>query len=537
MRRLLSAAALAAAASVLLSAAEAAPRLIVLVVIDQMRADYVDRFHDEWSSGLRRLVDEGAWFTHAAYPYLTTVTCAGHATISTGAYPHTHGIIANVWFDRDRKTVVPCTDDSGAHAVPYGKAGNSHTGPANLMVPSLADEVRGKGGHVVTLALKARSAIMLAGHGGDAVTWISEDLDSWESSSRFTSAPIPQVQTYVTAHPLDADFGKSWTRLLPVEKYHGEDAGLGEAPSAGWTSVFPHVLTGEPANTKPDTAYYDQWQHSPYADAYVARMAGALVESMQLGKHASTDFLGVSFSSPDLVGHGFGPNSQEIEDMYARLDQSIGGLLAQLDRVVGAGQYVIGLSADHGVTPIPEQLKRDGRDAGRISAQGLLKAGEDAAEAQLGHGSYLASVNGNEVYFQPEMYERASRKSGALEAIVEAIGKQPGIRHVFTSAEVRKASGTSDPLLRAAALSYMPGRSGDLLLSDKAGWVISLGGTTHGSATPDDQRVPVLLFGRGVKRGHYDGPASPADVAPTLASLAGIPLPKAEGHPLSEALR
>src|SRR3954464_1249199 len=177
MRRLLTAAALASAVSVLLAAADGAPKLVVVIVIDQMRADYIERFHDDWSSGLRRLVDEGAWFTRAAYPYLTTVTCAGHATIGTGAYPHTHGIFANTWFDRERSAVIPCTDDQKARAVPYGKPGNSRTGPSALMVPTLADEMRAQGSHVVTLALKARSAMMLAGHGGDAVTWISESLD------------------------------------------------------------------------------------------------------------------------------------------------------------------------------------------------------------------------------------------------------------------------------------------------------------------------------------------------------------------------
>src|SRR3954453_114793 len=189
MRRLLSAVALVVATFVLARAADTTPKLVVVLVVDQMRADYVERFRDNWSSGLRRLVDDGAWFTRAAYPYLTTVTCAGHATISTGAYPHRHGIFANTWYDRARASVIACTDDQSARAVSYGKPAASRTGPGQLLVPSLADRVRLEGGHVVTLALKARSAIMLAGHGGDAVTWISESLDGWESSTPFTPSP------------------------------------------------------------------------------------------------------------------------------------------------------------------------------------------------------------------------------------------------------------------------------------------------------------------------------------------------------------
>jgi predicted AlkP superfamily pyrophosphatase or phosphodiesterase len=535
MRRILTGAAIACAACVVLSAAEAAPKLVVIIVIDQMRADYIERFRDSWSSGLRRLVDEGAWFTRAAYPYLTTVTCAGHATISTGAYPHVHGIFANTWFDRERSAVIPCTDDPQARPVAYGREGNSRTGPGNLLIPSLADQMRKNGGHVVTLALKARSAMMLAGHAGDAVTWISESLDAWETSTVYAKAPVPEVKAFVAANPLEADFGKTWNRRLPPSQYRDADDGLGEDPTKGWSATFPHALKGE--SGRPDTSYYDQWQHSPYADAYVGRMAGALVESMALGKHDGADFLGVSFSSPDLVGHAFGPRSQEIQDMYANLDQTIGRLLNDLDRLVGSGAYVVGLSADHGVTEIPEQLKKAGRDGGRISASAILNAGEARAEAAFGLGKYLSRLNGNDVYFEPGMYERVRQKPDMLKSIVATMSKQPGVARIFTSDEIARAAGATDPQLRAAALSYVPRRSGDLVISPKPGWMFTGVGTTHGSATSDDQRVPVVLYGQGIKPGRYDGPASPADVAPTLAQLTGTALPNAEGHALKEALR
>ena len=537
MRRFLAAVGLLVAASIVFPAAASAPKLVVVIVVDQMRADYIERFHDDWSSGLRRLVDEGAWFTRAAYPYLTTVTCAGHATVSTGAYPHVHGIFANTWFDRERAAVIPCTDDRQVRAVGYGNSGDDRPGPGNLAIPSLADQMRANGAHVVTLALKARSAIMLAGHGGDAVSWISETLDSWETSTAFAEAPVPQVRAFIAANPLDADYGKSWTRRLSVTQYRDADAGLAENPPKGWTATFPHVLNGDSGNGKPDTSYYDQWQHSPFADAYVARMAGALVDAFQLGAHDRPDFLGVSFSSPDLVGHSFGPHSQEIQDMYAQLDAAIGGLLNHLDRTVGAGQYVVGLSADHGVSDIPEQLKAAGRDAGRISASALLNAAESRAQMDLGRGRYFSRLNGNDVYFQPGMYDMVKRKPGALRNLVDALSAQPGVRHVYTADELAHAATSPDPQLRAAALSYYPHRSGDLVISPKPGWIFSNAGTTHGSANPDDQRVPVVLFGQGVKAGRYDAAASPADVAPTLAHIAGVPLPRAEGRVLQEAVQ
>ena len=535
MRRIMTGVTVAVAASVLLSAAEAAPKLVVLVVVDQMRADYVERFHDDWSSGLRRLVDDGAWFTRAAYPYLTTVTCAGHATVSTGAYPHTHGVFANTWFDRERSAVIPCTDDQQARVVSYNHDANSRTGPGRLMAPTLADQMRAQNGRVVTLALKARSAIMMAGHGGDAVTWISESLDGWETSTAYSKEPVQAVKAYTSANPLEADFGKVWTRLLPPSRYRDPDDGLAEDPVKGWTSTFPHPLRGE--NGRPDASYFDQWQHSPYADAYVARMAAALVESMQLGKRDTPDFLGVSFSSPDLVGHSFGPHSQEVQDMYASLDRSVGTLLNELDRLVGPGQYVLGLTADHGVTDVPEQLRKAGRDGGRASGSAVLSAGEARAVRDVGAGKYLSRLNGNDIYFEPGMYDRVKRHPATLKAMTSAMAKVSGVQKVFTSDEVANAAGASDPLLRAAALSYVKGRSGDLILALKPGWMFSASGTTHGSATSDDQRVPLLLFGYGVKSGRYDAPASPVDVAPTLAAVAGLALPTAEGRALREALR
>ena len=275
------------------------------------------------------------------------------------------------------------------------------------MIRSLADEMRKSGSHVVTLSLKARSAIMLAGHGGDAVTWISDTLDGWETPRSTRRSSIAEVKAYVDAHPLDADYGKSWTRLLPADRYHDPDAGLGEDPSRGWTAAFPHVLKGDGTKTTPDISYLDQWQHSPFADAYIARMAAGLVESMGLGKHKGTDFLGVSFSSPDLVGHSFGSHSQEIEDMYAHLDQSVGGLLDALDRTVGRDEYVLAVSADHGVTDIPERLKAAGGDAGRIDAAAVLKTAQATVQATLGRGNYVSRLVGNEIYFEPGITRRS----------------------------------------------------------------------------------------------------------------------------------
>jgi predicted AlkP superfamily pyrophosphatase or phosphodiesterase len=520
-----------------LPAAEAPPKLVVLVVVDQMRADYVQRFRTDWTSGFKRLLDEGAWFRNAAYPYLSTYTCAGHATIGTGAYPHVHGVFQNTLFDRALGALVNCTDDETVARIPYGREGRLRHGPSSLRTPTLGDEMRRTGSRVASMSIKARSAIMLAGHGGDAVTWLSETFDSWETSTAFARAPVPEVAAFIRANPIEADYGKTWTRLLPAPAYPDADNGEGENPPKGWTSTFPHVLKGDAEDTAPDTEFYLQWERSPYADDYLARMAGSLTASMGLGTRAKPDLLAISFSSPDLVGHRFGPDSHEVRDMYAHLDRTLGRLLEGLDRQVGAGQYVVALTADHGVGMVPEQARLAGRDAGRLSTRAIRETVQQKAEAALGRGEYVARVNSSDIYFRPGMFDVLTRSPQALRSVVEAVEALPGVERVFTQDELVNGLSSPDPLLKAAALSYVPGRAGDLVVAQKAGWMFTTDATTHGSATPDDQRVPIILFGRGIRRGRYDGPASPADVAPTLGHLVGIGLEHAEGRVLTEALR
>lgn len=525
-------------AGLIVSAAAAGPRLAVLIVVDQMRADYIDRFGGEWTSGLKRLVTDGAWLTHAAYPYLMTVTCAGHATIATGAFPNVHGVMQNAWFDRTSKRLITCTEDSKAASIGYDKPVSGGNSAAMLRVPTFAEEMRRqRGARVVSLALKARSAIMLAGHAGDAITWKSDAVHGWQTSTAFAPQMVPEVRAFVSAHPIEADYGRVWDRLLPPDRYPEADAGSGEAPPMGWTNSFPHALRGSAGASRPDNAFYQQWERSPFADEYLGRMAAALAESMQLGTREGTDVLAVSFSTSDLLGHGFGPRSQEIHDLYLRLDQTVGALLDRLDVLVGRNQYVVVLASDHGVQLIPEQRLDEGREGGRLSSTAVTGIVEAAAQA-AGTGRYVARVNSNDIYFEPGMYERLTRNPAALDAVITRIAAIPGVRRVFTSGELTTAAAARhrDPLVRAAALSYVKGRSGDLVILPGEGWMFGAIGTTHGSTNADDQRVPIIFFGPGIRSGRYDDAATPADIAPTLARIFGVTMPKATGRPIRAVL-
>jgi predicted AlkP superfamily pyrophosphatase or phosphodiesterase len=521
------------------------PKLIVLVVVDQMRADYVDKFREHWTGGFERLIEEGAWFRDAAYPYAATETCVGHATISTGAFPATHGMVANAWWDRDSQKMVTCTADPSVQNVAYGgatvKGGDSAW---RMRIPSFAEELKFQTGdttRVVTLSLKARASITMAGHKADAVVWFDPAAGAWTTSSVYPIAAF--VEEYAKSHPIKNDYGKTWAlSLAPKDYLYGEKATGAVAPE-GWDLSFPHPLRGKAAGSEPDAAFYEQWQSSPYADSYLTRLAETAVDQLTLGKGPGTDFLAVGYSTVDYVGHEFGPRSREIEDVLLRLDKDLADLFAHLDQKVGRGNYVVALTADHGVVPVPEDMQKTGADAGVLH----LPEVEDRIERALEPFSYpkpaVVRIAGSDVYFAPGIYEKLKDDSKAMSAVLDAIRTVPGVEGVYRAEEVADRPATQNPLRRAMSASYFPGRSGDLLIVPKAYWLMDstpLGkarryGTGHGVPWDYDQRVPVFLMGFGIQPGEYFGSVTPADIAPTFASLCGITLAPRDGRILSEA--
>jgi len=247
--------------------------------------------------------------------------------------------------------------------------------------------------------------------------------------------------------------------------------------------------------------------------------------------------LAVGFSTPDYVGHAFGPRSQEEQDIYARLDGTIGTLLDRLDTLVGRGQYVVAMTADHGVTSIPEQRVAAGQDAGRLNSAAIRNVLEQQLRGTLGGKDLVANVGGNDIYLSPGVYDTLRASPEATAAAVAALAALPGVQRVFTADDLRGQTASADPVRRAAALSYVAGRSGDLIIAPKPGWMFSASGTTHGTANADDQRVPIVLWGQGIKPGRYAVAATPADIAPTLAALVRLTMPGVEGHVLRVAIR
>lgn len=516
------------------------PRLVVLLVVDQFRGDYVQWYGQQWTKGLRRLYDNGAVFPLGAYPYAGTVTCPGHSTIGTGSLPTTHGMVGNSWYDLATNRLTACMTDPTATSVPFGGGtGTEHHSPRNVLSPAFADELRlqaKRPPQILSVSLKPRSAIGLGGHGGPntIVVW-EEDSGVWATSDAFTKTPWPVVDQYVRTHPITANYGQAWTKLLPESAYLFEDDGAGESQPAPWTRVFPHEF--KTASGKPDNTYVTAWERSPLSDAYIADMVINLVTTMKLGQKPGTDMLAVSFSALDLVGHEYGPRSHEVQDVMARLDIQIGRLLDTLDRLVGPTRYTLAFSADHGTAPVPEQAVALGMDAGRVSLTEIRDAVQKAAATALGDGTYYGAFAEDNVYLTAGTLQKLMTKAGAMNAVKDALAHVKGIARVYGPEEMSSTAPTDDLILRSARQSYRPGRSGDFVIIPKPYWIARGTGTTHGSPYAYDQRVPVLFFGAGIKPGRYLVPASPVDIAPTLAAITGIALSRTDGKVLEMAIR
>jgi predicted AlkP superfamily pyrophosphatase or phosphodiesterase len=512
-----------------------------------MRADYVDKFLPQWTGGLKRLVEEGAWFRDAAYPYAATETCVGHSTISTGAFPATHGMVANAWWDRKEQKMVTCTADPDPNVKNIGYAGASPKGADTawrMAVPSFAEELKFQTSgttRIVTFSLKARAAITMAGHKADAATWF--DGGAWVTSTPYGTLHF--LEDPRKSHPAKSDFGKTWSLSLPESAYWYGEKALGAVPPPGWDLTFPHPLRGKSSVSEPDSAYYEQWASSPYGDTALTELAEKAVDELKLGNSSGTDFLAIGYSPVDYVGHAFGPRSREIQDILVRLDKDLGNLFVHLDAKVGRGNYVVALSADHGVVPVPEDMQTTGADAGVLHLPEVQERIEKALEPFNYAKPAVARITGSDIYFVPGVYEKLLHDHAAMQAVLDTALTQPGVAAVYRAEEVAGRPATQSPTLRAFANSYVPGRSGDLFILPKPYWLMDgtptgktrSYGTGHGVPYNYDQHVPVLLMGFGIQPGQYYQAITPADIAPTFAALCGITLSSRDGHVLAEALK
>jgi predicted AlkP superfamily pyrophosphatase or phosphodiesterase len=514
------------------------PRLVVVIVIDQFRPDYLQRFRSYFGAGgFNRFLRQGVNFTRAAYQHAVTLTCPGHAVILTGAYPSHTGIVSNQWYDRSRGAQEYCAADSSVSLVGLAGTGRS---PRNLIGSTVGDELRRSTGgrsRVIAIAGKDRSAIMLGGHQASAAYWME---DSLVVSSSYYMKELPEwVRRFNASGRVSSYAGRNWDRVLPTSAYAvaGADYVAAEQNVAGMGRVFPHPLA-------PDTSarFLDGFRSSPFQNEVLAEFAEAAVTNEELGVDDDPDLLALSFSANDLIGHAFGPNSHEVMDVTVRTDRLLQELFDFLNERVGLDHVLLVLTADHGVAPLPELVGDRRIRARRLDPSIIANAAERALRTRLGEPpapGWLLQVAPPWIYLNRSALERRGFTLDDAERTARrAVEGLAGVQRAFTAAELgqqQQRGAASGP-----GLSFYAQRSGDLYFELKP-YVIPTRdpvGTTHGSPWSYDTRVPLLWFGSWLKQGAQRGPAAIADIAPTLSLLLGIPAPAGgQGRVLGEMLR
>ncbi len=521
--------------------APARPRLAVLVVFDQMRGDYLKRWRPLFGKGgFARLTSEGAWFQECHYPYAGTWTAAGHATLATGCSPNRHGIIANDWYDPRAGKEVSCVRADRYTLVPPAPGEKKEKGaaPHLLLAPTFADALKaataGKG-RVVALSLKDRSAILPGGARPDACYWTDRAL-RFVTSTWYRDREHPWVRRFNQAAPADRWLGKQWQRLrgdVDYTRWSGADDVFGEGTGYRQGRTFPHpFLLGKEGEKR---NYHEAVSASPMGNELLLELARRAVEAESLGSRDTPDFLSISFSSNDLVGHIWGPDSQEVLDTTLRADRIVRDLLALLDDRVGKGRWVLVLGADHGICPIPEVTRARGRDARRVVPDLLLRAAEDHLDSlyppgkdeERGKGGWIEGYSNGMIYLDHRRIARRGLKSGAVEsALAKWAAARRGIARAYTRKQLAGPL-VGDSLGQKVQRSYFAGRSGDVLLVPAPYSLLTeyLNGTTHGSPHPYDTHVPLVVLGPGVKPGVRKERISPEHAAVILAHALGMKPP------------
>jgi predicted AlkP superfamily pyrophosphatase or phosphodiesterase len=533
------------------------PKLAVIVVFDQLRGDYLEKWQELFGDGgFRRLQTEGAWFTNCHYPYADTLTAPGHTSLVTGTSPYKHGIIANDWYDRASGEDVSAVHTERYQPVPPVKAIKKQgketkvlgAAPLRRREETIGDVLwrlsKGKA-KMGSLSIKDRAAILLAALRAHFAYWFSASTGGFVTSTYYTDTLHSWVKDFNAKSLSKGWFGEDWTRLRPnldYAKYSGPDNVPFEGIGYFQGRVFPHPLKG--GLDKLGKSYYEALANSPRGNDLLLALAKTAIVAEKMGQGDETDLLTLSFSSNDLIGHCWGPDSQEVLDVTLRSDLILKDLLDFLDAKVGKGQYMVVLSADHGICPVPELLHAQGKDAGRVSADSLRKGGEAHLQAAFAKDGtkrqWIEKMSGSWFYFNRGVMQELGLSSSDVEASLAGwLQKQPGVQAAFTRTQVGGKAQLADPLAESVRLSFFPEASGDVKVLLKPNYLFAVNflknpayATTHGSPHPYDTHVPLLAYGPGIRPGKHAERVTPQALATILARALHVPLPSGAEAPL-----
>jgi hypothetical protein len=544
--------------------------LAVLVVFDQLRGDYLKRWDSLFvEDGFHRLEKEGVWFENCHYPYADTVTAAGHASLLTGCSPAKHGVIDNDWYDRKAGTFVNCVESDRYQLVPApehstfslarrtkdseeGSEGTSKkskgVSPERLMMPTLGDvlkEATGGKGRVVSLSFKDRSAVLPAGHHADGCYWLDVTTGTFVTSTYYRDRLPSWVADFNSEKPADLWFGQEWTRLRPdldYARFSGPDEVAAEGIGVLQGRTFPHPLGR--GQWKPGLLYYGALYNSPFGNDLLLELVKRAVVAENLGGHDDPDLLCVSFSCNDPIGHCWGPDSQEVMDVTLRSDRIVRELLAFLDASVGKGQYLLALTADHGICPLPEVSRGHGKQAARVQPSLLRSQAETFLEETFGKPEkktrrWIDAMAFPWIYLNRELIQERGLKQAAVEeALVRWLKGQPVVQTAYGRGQIQSGLPKDDTLGEQVRRSFFPQRSGDvaIILKPYHLCTANLTGTHHGTPHSYDTHVPLLVFGPGIRTGTRNDPVTPQAIAAIFARSLDLKVPAGAEAPVPQGL-
>ena len=525
------------------STQENSPKLVVGIVVDQMRYDYLTRFWDDLGpNGFKRFYKEGFVAHNHHFNYYQTLTGPGHASIATGSTPSVHGIIGNEWYDRTMQHEVYCVHDDDVKGL--GSAVKGRKSPKHLITTTFADQLRLHTqfrNKVIGVSLKDRSAVLSTGHSANAAYWFAGDQEGVFTTSTYYMDSLPKWVSDYNAKKYPHQYASSvWNTLRPIETYSA--SGPDDTPYEGIFKgaerpTFPYDLS----NLSPD--YYkdkglDLVCNTPFGNTMVTDMAVLALANEDLGKTAETDVLMVSYSSTDHIGHQFGLTSVEIQDTYLRLDLELERLFSEIDQMVGMDQVTLFLTSDHGAVHVPKYLNDHKLPGGHDKSEGIKNQVNQALFSKTGVDSLVLYVGNDQIYLDYEKIEKNKLVINELTAeAIRVILRLPTIEKAFKTTDVPFLS-PSEKLHNLLLRGNHVKRAGDIYMIPKPGHIdYGHTGTTHGTGFSYDTHAPLLMMGRGIKSGQTYEMTSITDIAPTMCALLGIAFPNGmTGDVISEAL-
>jgi len=518
------------------------PKLVVGIVVDQMRWDYVNRFKPFFksSNGFLRFIKDGATCNNTLIPYVPSITACGHTCVYTGSTPAIHGITGNGWFDNVKQRMVYCVEDNTVQTVGSNNIAAGQMSPVNVWTSTIGDELKlatNFKSKVFGISIKDRGAIIPAGHAANGAFWYDSKTGNFISSTYYGSSLPNWVSNYNALHRTDSLYTKNWNLSLPNAIYEAncdnDENAYESTPFGKEAKHFPYSLKEFIGKD------YGKIASTPYGNNLVIELAKQALISEHLGADAITDMLAISFSSPDYIGHSFGPDSWETLDGYIKLDETIADFFSFLDQQVGKDNYTVFLTADHAVANIPAFAKKHNLPGDNYDELALKNDVLNCLSTNNLNPKIINAVNDFNIYYNHKIMDSLNISTEQLtNLLTQYLEKKPLVLQVV---ENRKAASAPLPqnLRERIVNGYTPQRSGDLMILTKSGVVDGYAtGTSHGVLYNYDTHIPLLWYGAGIKKGVVNGITYMTDIAPTITTLLGIQMPSgAIGKPILEVIK